>query len=309
MARLLTPFSIVTRLVTANRVGRRGWVAPVPVICCGNATVGGSGKTPVCLDIAARLTARGRNVHTLTRGYGGVDHVARRVDVTSDTALVVGDEALLLAELSPVWVGADRAASARAAVAAGADVILMDDGLQNPSLQKTASLLIVDGVTGFGNGHLLPAGPLREPVAAAVARCRAAVVIGRDQAQVLGRLSGTIPVLTATMQPDAALSDVSGKPVVAFAGIGHPEKFFTMLRGQGVVVAMEKPFADHHPFSDAEMSALVTIAQQNAARLVCTRKDYVRVPRQFRGEVTPVGLRLLWDDPSALDGFLTEIAA
>ena len=181
LPRLLSPLAAVTAAVTAWRVARPGWRAPVPVICCGNVTVGGAGKTTVALDLGARLAARGRAVHFLLRGYGGSVRGPHRV-AAGDTAARVGDEALLLAEVAPTWIGADRAASARAAVAAGAQVLVMDDGLQNPGLHKDLSLLVVDGASGFGNGRVLPAGPLREPVAAGAARCQAAVLIGPDLA-------------------------------------------------------------------------------------------------------------------------------
>src|SRR5271165_2755107 len=154
----LAPFGAITAALTARRVARPGWHAPVPVICVGNAVVGGAGKTPVVLDLAARLSARGVAVHCLTRGYGGAARGAARVDSARHTAADVGDEALLLAARAPTWAGADRAATARAAVAEGAQALLMDDGLQNPSLEKTASLLVIDGGAGFGNGRLLPAG-------------------------------------------------------------------------------------------------------------------------------------------------------
>src|SRR5690348_514177 len=163
--RLLSPLAAVTAAATARRVARPGWRAPVPVICCGNVTVGGAGKTTVALDIGQRLLAQGRSVHFVLRGYGGTVRGPHRVG-TGDTAATVGDEALLLAAVAPTWVGADRAASARGATAAGAQVLVMDDGLQNPWLRQDIALLVIDGATGFGNGRLLPAGPLREPVAA-----------------------------------------------------------------------------------------------------------------------------------------------
>src|SRR5689334_20037384 len=174
--RLLSPLSAITEVLTARRVARTGWRAPVPVICCGNVTVGGAGKTTVALDIGQCLLAQGRIVHFVLRGYGGSVRGPHRV-ASGDTAVMVGDEALLLAAVAPTWVGADRAASARAACAAGAQVLVMDDGLQNPSLRQDVALLVIDGATGFGNGRLLPAGPLREPVTAAVSRCAAAILI------------------------------------------------------------------------------------------------------------------------------------
>ena len=200
LPRLLSPFAAVTAAVTARRVTRPGWHAPVPVICCGNVTVGGAGKTTVALDLGARLVARGQTVHFLLRGYGGTVRGPHRV-AAGDTAAEVGDEALLLAAVAPTWIGADRVASARAAVAAGAEVLVLDDGLQNPGLHKDLSLLVVDGTSGFGNGRVLPAGPLREPVAAGAARCQAAVLIGPDRHR-RGRATAAAGAARANCAPD-----------------------------------------------------------------------------------------------------------
>src|SRR3984957_10247094 len=220
LPRLLLPLAAGTAAVTAWRVSQPGWHAPVPVICCGNVTVGGAGKTTVALDVGARLVARGKAVHFILRGYGGSVHGPHRV-VAGDTAAGVGDEALLLAEGAPTWTGADRAASARAAVAAGAQVLVMDDGLQNPGLHQDLSLLVVDGASGFGNGRVLPAGPLREPLDAGAARCQAAVLIGPDG---VGPLP--LPVLRASLRPGPEIAGWVGRRVLAFAGIARPEEFF-----------------------------------------------------------------------------------
>ncbi|WP_237217772.1 tetraacyldisaccharide 4'-kinase, partial [Falsiroseomonas oryziterrae] len=178
---LLSPFSAIYAGATARRMSRTGWKAPVPVICCGNATAGGAGKTTVARDLGRRLADRGVAAHFLLRGYGGTLKGPARVDPEAHDSTQVGDEALLLAEVRPTWVSADRGAGGRAAVEAGAQAIVMDDGLQNPTLEKDLSLLVIDGSFGFGNGRVIPAGPLREPVARAASRCRAAVLIGGDE--------------------------------------------------------------------------------------------------------------------------------
>ncbi len=242
--RLLSPFSAITEVLTARRVAKPGWRAPVPVICCGNVTVGGAGKTTVALDIGQRLLTQGRAVHFVLRGYGGAVRGPYRV-ASGDTAAMVGDEALLLAAVAPTWVGGDRAASARAAVTAGAEVLVMDDGLQNPSLRQDVGLLVIDGATGFGNGRLLPGGPLREPVAAAASRCAAAVLIGDDACGVAAGLP--IPVLRAKLVPGAEVAELRGRRVVAFAGIARPDKFFGMLRSAGVVLADAVPISRSSP--------------------------------------------------------------
>ena len=289
---LLSPLEAVTRRATARRVARPGWQAPVPVICVGNATSGGAGKTTVALDLGARLAAQGRAVHFLTRGHGGRVPGPHRV-MEADRA-DVGDEARLLAQLAPTWVAADRAAAARLAVAAGADVLVMDDGLQNPTLAGKRGLLVIDGPAGFGNGHLLPAGPLREPVAAAAARCRAALLIGPDATGALAALPPGLPVLRATLQPGAEAAAFGGQRVLAFAGIARPSKFYATLRQAGAELAACQDFPDHHPFTPAELSALLARADALGAVPVTTPKDAVRLPPGLRPRIRVLGVRLHW---------------
>jgi tetraacyldisaccharide 4'-kinase len=269
------------------------------VICCGNVTVGGAGKTTVALDIGRRLFARGRAVHFLLRGYGGTVRGPHRVGA-NDTAASVGDEALLLAAVAPTWVGADRAASARAAVAAGAQVLAMDDGLQNPTLHKDMSLLVIDGASGFGNGRVLPAGPLRESLAAGAARCQAAVLIGPDI-----DLPSSPPVLRAYLVPAPDIRDFVDAKVLAFAGIAVPDKFFTMLRENRVDLVKTVSFPDHHPYRDADIRKLIEMA--HGATLLTTPKDAVRLSAAMRSKVRVVGVSLAWDAPATLEAMLDEL--
>ena len=222
----------------------------------------------------------------------------------SDLASVAGDEALLLAAVAPTWTGADRAESARAAIAAGAEILLMDDGLQNPSLHKTLSLLVVDGATGFGNGRVLPAGPLREPVAAAAARCRAAVLIGPDTSHAARAVGWALPVLRASLVQGPEITALAGRRAVAFTGIAIPGKFFDALDQAGVDLVARHSFPDHHPFTTAELIALERQAQ--GAILVTTPKDAVRLPPSFRAKVTVVSVRLEWEDETAIEALLDE---
>ncbi len=305
LPRLLSPASCLVAAVTRRRVARTGWRAPVPVICCGNVTVGGAGKTTVALDLAERLTAQGRAVHVLLRGYGGSIQGPHRVGL-GDSAEQVGDEALLLARVAPTWIGANRAASAKAAIATGAEVLLLDDGLQNPTLVKTLSLLVIDGNTGFGNGRVLPAGPLREPVSVGAARCQAAVLIGTDLTFALRQLPPGLPVLGARLVQGPQIEDLRGHNVVAFAGIASPDKFFMPLQDAGIRLVARVAFPDHHAFSRKELDSLVGQAKEFNALLATTPKDAVRLPPDIRDQVTVVGVRLAWDDPAALDGWLAE---
>jgi len=308
---LLAPLGAVVASVTARRIARPGWRAPVPVICCGNVTVGGAGKTTLALDLASRLRARGVAVHVLLRGYGGSTRAAHshrspgphRV-APGDPASLVGDEALLLAEVAPTWVGADRAASARSAVAAGAEILLLDDGLQNPTLIKDMSLLVVDGGSGFGNGHVLPAGPLREPVAAGAARCQAAVLIGADAIGAAAQLPDGLPVLRARLEQAPEVADLLGRRVLAFAGIARPEKFFDGLQRAGVTVEARRSFPDHHPYSMREIQDVLETAKRLQATPVTTPKDAARLTPELRAQLRVVGVRLVWDDDAAITRLL-----
>lgn len=304
-ARILAPAGHVTAALTARRVAKPGWRAPVPVICVGNVTVGGSGKTTVVLDILDRLAARGVAAHGLLRGYGGAARGARRV-LPGDAAALVGDEALLLADAAPTWTGADRAAAARAAVAAGARALVMDDGLQNPTLAKDIALLVIDGGYGFGNGRLLPAGPLREPVAAGAARCRAAVLIGEDATGAARHLPPTLPVLRAHLAPDAQARALAGRRVFAFAGIGRPAKFYATLREAGAEIAGTQDFPDHHPYATAEIARLLARADALGAAAVTTPKDRVRLSPGL--PIRAAGVSLVWEDAAAIDALLRGAA-
>lgn len=306
-AALLTPLGAVYAAATARRVARPGWQAPVPVICCGNATVGGAGKTTLALDLAFRLQAQGVAPAFLTRGYGGTARGPMRVDPAADSA-IVGDEALLLAAAAPTYLAADRSAGARIAVAEGAQMLVMDDGLQNPTLAKDCSFLVVDGEAGFGNGRVIPAGPLREPVSAVAVRCRAAVMIGADRHDAARLLPG-LPVLRAELVPDAGAAELAGRPVLAFAGIGRPEKFFAMLEAAGLRVVARRPFADHHRYAPAELRGLFDAAGRLGALPVTTPKDAARLAAPDRARVRVVGVRLAWRDSPALDAILAECRA
>jgi len=292
---------------TARRMARPGWQAPIPVICCGGATAGGAGKTTLAMDIGQRIMARGLGGHFLLRGYGGSVKGPVQVQPGRHNSEAVGDEALLLAALGPTWVSADRAAGAKQAVAAGAQAIIMDDGLQNPTLNKNLTLLTIDGGYGFGNGHVIPAGPLRESVAAAASRCDAAVLIGADEMGALALLPEGLPVLRGDLVSGPEMADFVGENVFAFCGIANPRKFFTTLRQGGAVVAGTQSFADHYPFDAGDIRALLLQAERLGAIPVTTRKDWVRIPPDFQGRVRVVSVTLRWDDPAEIDALLDGV--
>ncbi|MGC2202992.1 MAG: tetraacyldisaccharide 4'-kinase [Stellaceae bacterium] len=279
--------------------------APAPVLCVGNLVVGGAGKTPVALALAAHLNQHGAAVHVVTRGYGGRLSGPVRVDPLLHVATDVGDEALLLACRAPCWIARERSAGVRAAIAAGAQTVLLDDGFQNPTVAKTLSLVVVDAAYGFGNGRVIPAGPLRESLSRGLARADAVVLIGGESATPRLRIAD-IPVLTATLDPIAG-ERMAGSRVLAFAGIGRPEKFFETLRAVGAVLVATRKFPDHHPFQVEEVEDMRRDAQRAQAYLVTTAKDFVRVPAASRAGIEILEVEIRWSDPVALAGLIKPV--
>ena len=278
---LLSPFGTLYGNAAASRMRRRSERANVPVICIGNFTLGGTGKTPAAIAAVELLKHEGRKPALLTRGYGGSQTGPLLVDPHRHTAAEVGDEALLLAQGAPTIVSPDRVAGAQAAEAQGADVIVMDDGLQNPSLVKDLTIALVDARRGIGNGNTFPAGPLRAPLSAQLERCNAVLVVGHgDKAEAVttkARQHG-LAIIHGDLQPDeAAVAALSARPVLAFAGIGDPEKFFTTLRAAGLDVKAIRAFPDHHRFTAEEAGALIMQAEHEGLRLVTTAKDHARM--------------------------------
>jgi tetraacyldisaccharide 4'-kinase len=292
-----------------RRIISRSYRAPVPVVCVGNLVAGGAGKTPVVLALSAWLLEHDVPVHVVTRGYGGQMRGPVRVDPNRHDALAVGDEALLLAARAPCWVARDRAAGVRAAVAAGAGAILLDDGFQNPAIAKTLGLLAVDVGYGFGNGRVIPAGPLRENLRRGLARADAVVLIAtegeasRAEAPLLGC---RVPVLSAVLAPLRG-ERLAGSRLLAFAGIGRPEKFFATLRALGAVLVGTRAFPDHHPFHAKEIESLLQGAEHAGARLVTTAKDIVRVPPSMRDGIEVLEVEIRWSDPAALAGLIRPL--
>ena len=285
----------------------RPYRAPIPVLCVGNLVVGGAGKTPVALALAAHLNQHGAAVHVVTRGYGGRLGGPVRVDPLFHAAADVGDEALLLARRAPCWIARERTAGVRAAVAAGAQTVLLDDGFQNPTVAKSLSLVVIDAAFGFGNGRVIPAGPLRENLARGLSRADAVVLIGGESGSPQLRIAD-VRVVTATLEPIAG-ERLAGSRVLAFAGIGRPEKFFATLRAVGAVLVATRKFPDHHPFQIEEVDDMRRDAERAQARLVTTAKDFVRIPAARRAGIEILEVEIRWHDPDALAELMRPILA
>lgn len=280
-ARLLAPLSLLYGAIAARRMGREGVRAALPVICIGNFTAGGAGKTPTALALAALLRAMGETPAFLTRGHGGRARGPLVVDPARHDHVAVGDEPLLLARAAATIVSPDRPAGAALAAASGASVVVMDDGLQNPSLRKDLAVAVVDGESGVGNGLCLPAGPLRAPRAAQWPRVDALVLMGRgdagarlaDEARARG-----LPVFRARLAPDRDASErLDGARVLAFAGIGRPEKFFRTLEDCGATLVERVALPDHHAYRPGEAQALLAHARAKGLVPVTTEKDAARL--------------------------------
>ncbi|MEM9043197.1 MAG: tetraacyldisaccharide 4'-kinase [Pseudomonadota bacterium] len=306
----LAPLSWIWRFgTTLRRIKASPKPNPVPVICIGNLTVGGAGKTPTVAAIAMRLSRQGRKVAVVSRGYGGKIEGPHQVGAASDLASDVGDEPLLLAQMTTVWVARDRSQGVRSAAAAGAEVVLLDDGYQNPNVVKDASVLVVDAEQGFGNGHVLPAGPLREPVEGGIDRADHVILIGNPDQR--SRAVTQWPLLrnahSARLMPLQTGIDLSGQSVVAFAGIGRPQKFFDTLNEMGAQIVQAHAFADHHVYSDWVIARMLREAQAAGAMLVTTEKDAIKLPEHLRRDILALPVRLDLDDWSSLDRFIDDL--
>ncbi len=306
----LLPVSVLYRAAHRARIkGIAAKAMPVPIVCVGNLTAGGAGKTPAVIALLTCLHAKGVMAHCISRGYGGVLYGPVRVDPNEHTAAAVGDEPLLIARHAPCWVGKRRLSVATASVLDGAKFIVMDDGLQNPSLKKDLNLLVVDGGYGFGNRRTLPSGPLRETLSEGLAKVHAVVVVGDDAQDIARLLPPSMPILRASLQPAPAALAWAGKRVLAFAGIGRPDKFFATLRELGAELVETASFADHHPYREEEIRKLLARASDLDASVLTTEKDAVRLPPSLAAQIGVLPVHLVFADEAAFESLLAPLLA
>jgi tetraacyldisaccharide 4'-kinase len=313
LCRLLKPVGAIYGAITAARMKQSGTRAKIPVICIGNFVAGGAGKTPTALALGALLQAQGRNIAFLSRGYCGAlaSEKPLRVDPAHHKAADVGDEPLLLARLAPTFICTDRVAGASAVSQAGADLVIMDDGLQNPALFKDIRIAVIDGEAGIGNGLCVPAGPLRAPLNAQWPHVDAIVIIGTgkrgdelaQQAQERGKL-----VLRAQLVPENA-ELIKDKMIFAFAGIGRPEKFFHFLRQHGAIMSTMQAFDDHHPYTREELERIRRLScadLPSAETIVTTEKDAMRIPEGALPNLVVLRVNLKFDAQEKLAALIAE---
>lgn len=302
---LLTPFAWLYGEITRRKIAK---AEPLKirskVICVGNLTVGGVGKSPIVSALRTYFeNTSGLRVATLSRGYKGKLEGPLRVDPNIHTAAQVGDEPLMLSGGGETWIGKDRAEAGQVMSNDAVDIIVMDDGHQNPGLHKDFSIIVVDATTGFGNGYIIPKGPLREPIPAGLARADAVIVVGGGPMP-LQLNNCPIPIFRAKIAP---IEMPEPRPYVAFAGIGRPEKFFDTLTALNVDLKDAVPFPDHHAYSPADFDYLRRLAKDYSATLITTEKDYVRLPVEQRTDIVTLPIQVQFDREGDLDRMLANV--
>lgn len=309
LAQLMQPLAALYVAIGKLRMAlSRRRIGPVPVICIGNVVAGGAGKTPTTQAILRLLQDWGVSPFVVARGYGGRLKGPVRVDIATHGPADVGDEPLMHAGVAPTIISRNRYLGVKAAAQAGARVVLMDDGLQNSTLSPNFSFLVLDGVYGLGNGYVMPAGPLREPLKQAVQRVDAAILIGEDKHGLAARVPSYIPTLRAHIEPDAnAARLLKGCKVIAFCGLARPEKFFDTMRAIGAEVIETIAFPDHHLYQADDLQELIDHARSIPAYLVTTQKDWVNIPTRFHGHIQTLPIRLKFEDEAAVQKLILPL--
>lgn len=311
LAKLLSPLSLVWTFFTNRRLKNGPWHRiDIPVICVGNINMGGTGKTPAVIALVEHLKAKGLKPHVVSRGYGGSLSGPVKVVISRHKAAQVGDEPLQIAPFCDTWIAQERHRGAQAAASDGADVVILDDGLQNPSLFKSISFVVVDATIGFGNRRVFPAGPLREDVETGLARADALLLVGAPSRRKAflenENLARNLPVLESEINVLETGMDWKSGKYLAFAGIAHPEKFFNTLRGLGAKLIRTEPLNDHQPLTPALLKRMEAEAFFQGAQLVTTEKDATRLPEDFRFRVVSLPVRLAFRNVELLDDLLRK---
>ena len=303
----LYPLSLLFRLGTKIRsLFSKQKKSNLPIICIGNIVVGGAGKTPVAIKIGKILKLNGYNPHFVSKGYGGIEKNNNLVQ-SWHSAKSVGDESLLLSEIAPTWIGIDRNKSFKLASDNNADCIIMDDGFQNPTLQKDFSIIVINGEQGFGNKRVMPSGPLRESITRGISRTNLVIVIGKISNDVKKKIPKNIPIIYASFKIDNHNIILKGQKITAFAGIAYPEKFFNSLKLVKANIVDKISYSDHHIYSENDLLYLAEIANKNKSILVTTKKDMVRIPKGFRSLVKTIDGFIQFDDEKLLFEILTNL--
>lgn len=302
LSNLLLPISWLYGAATYLRVHtKKSSKVSVPVICIGNLTAGGTGKTPVSVAIAGLLQQNGKNPFFLSRGYGGkLKNIL--VNPEKHSADLAGDEPLILTRQAPVVVDSNRVKGAELAIHNGADCLVMDDGFQNPGLYKDLSFLVFDGAYGAGNHRLIPAGPLRESLKQGFKRAHALIIIGEDKTNISAQTA--LPVFGADIEEIKPATN--NKKVLAFAGIGHPQKFYDSLMRCGLTIFKVQNFPDHHFYTKTELQNLIQTAQKHDLDIYTTSKDYVKIPPELKKYFKVLEIKIKWKEPSKLKQFIFQ---
>tara|TARA_Y100001970_G_scaffold293928_1_gene444731 strand:+ start:21023 stop:22006 length:984 start_codon:yes stop_codon:yes gene_type:complete len=305
----LSPLAMIYRLsIFVNRLNSKNITCSIPIVCAGNIVTGGAGKTPTAIAIAKLLADMGQTPHFLSRGYRGKISGPTLVDREIHDSSMVGDEALLLAKIAPTWISCDREKGASAATNAGASIIIMDDGHQNHDIIKDLSIIVIDGGFGFGNSRLIPSGPLRESLKSGIIRADAVVIIGQDKYATKEKIKNySLPIIDADIFPVAKDTNIETKSVIAFAGIGRPEKFFDTLDFIGCEIIKKYTFSDHYNYKPKEIDRLASEAEKYSATLVTTEKDWIRIEKNKQNLVMPIPIELKWKDANKIKDLLNEL--
>ena len=303
----LYPFSLFFRFGTKLRsILSIKRLSPLPIICIGNIVIGGAGKTPVSLKIGKILIKAGYKPHFISKGYAGIIKESTLVQ-SWHSSTSVGDESLLLSEVASTWIGNDRIKSSHLAKKNGADCLIMDDGFQNPSIEKDFSIIVINGEQEFGNKRVIPSGPLRESITRGLSRTNLVIVIGNINNDLEKLIPSHIPIFKANFAIKEGNTIYKGKNVTAFAGIAYPEKFFNSLEKLGAKIVKRISFSDHHIYNENDLLTLAENANKTKSILVTTRKDFVRIPKSYRSLINALDGEIVFENEELLSEILSNI--